>query len=236
MCESFPLETLIPITSFNGRDWESGEIDEHGRPEFNWLIKESFVKEGTLLEKPNYKVIPGELAVALAHREAWMMLLNSDDDVACILEDDVEPTRELIKNGLIASAATMPSDADVLLLTGPDQMFDFGSGIERPQTALDQNGRVIVAYGCSGYLITRQGAERALKATMPMSFHFPRQWWLKAFDGLGMWNTSITPLEERGKMYGVKKALVSLRKEALHSGLTPNGTKPWRVIQNQMMC
>lgn len=230
MVNFFPNEELIRIKGVDCRNWESGSLEVDGRPKWNIDALSNLVNSGIVssMFSPFYKLVPGEVGCALSHAKAWREILSGDDNCAIVLEDDIQPCGEAVSRKL-ENCFSMPADADVMFLSGADKKYDFGFGVVKECIRIDSSGRILSGFGTYGYCITKEGARKALAAQFPMILSVARQWWIRAFDSVEMFDGMCQPLPSRGKAYGMRNALVTVSDMDKFSTMTPTGDKSWRV-------
>lgn len=103
-----------------------------------------------------------ELACLESHRIAWRELLNSPEDSACIVEDDLHIWPGLAT--LTASAAWVPPDAHSVKLDTYLQKVELGE--KQPAVGERQIARLYSRHQSSAaYIVTREGAARYLDLT-----------------------------------------------------------------------
>jgi GR25 family glycosyltransferase involved in LPS biosynthesis len=175
MEKSFEHEKLIRISAIDGMEWAIEDtFDNRGFLVWNLEYRDKFVNEGILLE--NSILPPTHVACNLSHRKAIQEFLNTDDEWAIIMEDDVERSKVYLKDGeLIEKKVVIPSDADMFYLCGtrPDRriyVFDDGQ-VRKTRTLM-------------GYCISRRGAELFLKSTIPMMWLSDYQFPVCCFDSM----------------------------------------------------
>jgi len=175
MEKSFEHEKLIRISAIDGMEWAIEDMfDKRGFPVWNLEYRDKFVNEGILFE--NSILPPTHVACNLSHRKAVQKFLDTDDEWAIIMEDDVERSKAYLKDGeLIEEKVVIPSDADMFYLCGtrPDRriyVFD--------------DGQVRKARTLMGYCISRRGAELFLKLTIPMMWLSDYQFPVCCFDSM----------------------------------------------------
>ena len=230
MHNAFPYDKMERISGVDGRIWESGEYAVTGQPLFKPEIKQKLIDSGDLSEETceDYIVTPGEMAMCLGYKKIWQKIVDEDLSAAIILEDDIQPCGAALNKSL-SDCFEIPDDADTMLLTGPDKMFNI-EGIDMPFTALTATGLVMVAFGSCAYAITNAGARKALSAVTPLKYHLARQWWITSFSNTKMFVDGLEKNEDAGLLYGVRNALVEHSVNATVSEVTKNGGKPWRVL------
>jgi len=213
--------SFIRIEGVDGRQWESGELDAHGRPRWKLGVKEEFKQQGILGKVKVAQLTPCEIACALSHKKAWEYVIENNLERAVILEDDFTLTEKFkgsFKDSVDAQKG-MPADADVMFLFGKDCKASF--------FVLDKKNRIISGQCNAGYIITLEGAKKAIKAQFPMYLPCDVQWWRVAFS------TMDFKLElggvERGNAYAVKKSIITTDPYMNPSTMTPSGIKPWQL-------
>lgn len=113
------------------------------------------------LYKEGHYPLPGEIGCTLSHRECYRRLLNSQEEFALILEDDVRflAREETLVNNLKEIIGKMPDEPYVMTLAShvtyyPESEYQVGKY---------SFCRVYHAWGTCAYLINRKGAERFLR-------------------------------------------------------------------------
>jgi len=225
MRQQFPLEDFVRIEGVDGRTWESDKLDDIQRPTFtpdgvSYLVDQGILSISSLDRWP---LIPCEVGCALGHRKAWEYVVENELEFAIICEDDIVPTPLCGANLQfgVEKLGGMPEDADVLFLTGADtQSYPMRT---------DENGRLLRGWCNYAYVITKKGAERAIRAQFPMYLPCDIQWWACAFEGYEV-NTFVPELEDKGFAYALKEAIVQKSGCGYHTTMTRDGKKPWRAI------
>jgi glycosyl transferase family 25 len=109
----------------------------------------------------------GELGCALSHVEAYRRMVEAQIPEVVILEDDVQPTRDLLS--LLGAADSLPSDADVVNF---DPLFDSGGPTPVGIPLLDGRYRVCTyrrnPYGAACYRIQLKAARKLLDVAYPV--------------------------------------------------------------------
>jgi GR25 family glycosyltransferase involved in LPS biosynthesis len=175
MESSFCGQELLRISAIDGMEWAiDGEFDDRGFSVWKFECRDKLINEGILFE--NSILPPTHVACNLSHRKAIQEFLNTDDEWAIIMEDDVERSKVYLKDGeLIEKKVVIPSDADMFYLCGtrPDRriyVFDDGQ-VRKTRTLM-------------GYCISRRGAELFLKSTIPMMWLSDYQFPVCCFDSM----------------------------------------------------
>lgn len=230
MRKAFRYDRLDRVSAIDGRYWESGDYAKTGQPLFKPETKQQLIDASVVSDKTceDYIITPGEAAMCLGYKKIWQKIIDEDLPAAIVLEDDIQPCGNALDKPL-SECFTMPDDADAMLLTGPDKLFDI-EGIHVPFTALTIEHHVMVAFGSCAYAITNAGARKALEAVTPLRYHLARQWWITAFKNTKMYVNGLTKKDNAGFLYGVPSALVEHSENAKKSDVTASGGKPWRVL------
>lgn len=113
----------------------------------------------------------GEIGCLMSHKKAYEALLKSDANAALILEDDAFFDDRLKE--FLSHLDELPSDLELLLLGHQRQVYEDGFRIESPYSRrfAKQIGKGILrrlvgnGNGGYGYLLTKKGAKKMLKAT-----------------------------------------------------------------------
>lgn len=214
-------DSFIRIEAKDGREWESGEVDRDGRPKWKNGIKKQLREDGILSKIKLMELIPCEVACALSHKKAWEYMIENKIDKAVILEDDFELT-DLFIGSFIDSINNQKGsymDADVVFLSGKDAKYSMFK--------LDKKNKVLSGQCNTGYLITLEGAKKAIHAQFPMSLPCDIQWWRVAFKDIE--RPLLLNVVERGYAYAVKKSIVISSPYNNISTMTPSGKKPWQL-------
>lgn len=109
----------------------------------------------------------GEVATALSHLRAYQRMVDEDLPCALVVEDDIEPTPDLVD--VLGALAGLPPDWDVVTLHSL-----FPSAGPRPLSGPPLTGDFRVCtyahmpYGTQGYLVSRRAAERLLAIGRPI--------------------------------------------------------------------
>jgi glycosyl transferase family 25 len=105
---------------------------------------------------------PGEIACHLSHRKAWQRLVNSGDETALILEDDVVLSPLLAE--VLATPGWIPRDALAIKIECHFQDIVVSRAEREAPGALALARLRSLHYGSAGYIITRRFAERLIAA------------------------------------------------------------------------
>jgi GR25 family glycosyltransferase involved in LPS biosynthesis len=175
MESSFCGQELLRISAIDGMEWAiDGEFDDRGFPVWKFECRDKLINEGMLFD--NSILPPTHVACNLSHRKAIQEFLNTDDEWAIIMEDDVEPYGKLLRNGgTIEDNLIIPDGSDVFYLCGtrPDRricVFDDGQ-IRKIRTLM-------------GYCLSRKAAELFLNSTVPMMWLSDHQFPICCFESL----------------------------------------------------
>jgi len=217
-------DSFIRIEGIDGKEWESEECDSNGRPFWKAGIKRKFKEEGLLSAVKIMQLIPGEVGCALSHRKAWQYIVDNKLESAVILEDDFGLTKEFKGSFLdsIDKQGGLPEDADVLFLSGKDN--------KHSHFKLDKKNRILSGQCNTGYVITLEGAKKAIESQFPMYMACDMQWWRVAFKNIER-PFNIKPDIKRGYAYAVKKSVIVPSEFNNNSTMTPSGKKPWQLPQ-----
>lgn len=172
---SFENESLIRISAIDGMEWAiENEFDNRGFPVWDMLSREKFINDGILFDSSILP--PTHVACNLSHRKAIQEFLNTEDEWAIIMEDDVEPSGKLLREGgIIVDHLVIPDEADIFYLCGirPDR-----------RVSLFEDGQIRKVRTLMGYCISRKAAELFLRSTVPMMWLSDHQFPLCCFNGL----------------------------------------------------
>lgn len=176
MMESFfGSQNLIRISAIDGMDWAiEDELDNRGFPAWDIQSREKLIDDNILFDKSILP--PTHVACNLSHRKAIQEFLNTGDEWAIIMEDDVEPSGKLLRNGgKIEDHLVIPDGADVFYLCGikPDR-----------RVSLFRDGQIRKVRTLMGYCISRKAAELFLSSTIPMMWLSDHQFPICCFNGL----------------------------------------------------
>ena len=115
---------------------------------------------------------PGELGCYASHLSAWRQLLESGEDMALVLEDDVEVSPRL--GQVLQALAALPPRWDMIKLAGrprekPLRRWPLNQWPLPALPGLDASAVSLISYRrvpslTAGYLLSRSGAEWLLKA------------------------------------------------------------------------
>lgn len=222
----FPSEKLIRIDAIDGREWESGECDDTGKPQFKEGVALRLYLRGIFGKSSRdiYPWIPAEVGCAMSHIKVWDYIIENKIERAIILEDDAEPTVHLSSTiqESVESQLGVPEDADVIFLDGADN--EYGS------VSIDDENKLKGGFGNTGYVITLRGAKTSRRAQLPMYFPCDIQWWARAFKGIDIYIN--TPLAEMGKIqaYAMTNGVVDINSNTWTTTMTPHGKKPWKML------
>jgi hypothetical protein len=175
MEKSFEHEKLIRISAIDGMEWAIEDtFDNRGFPVWNLEYRDKFVNEEILFE--NSILPPTHVACNLSHRKAIKEFLNTDDEWAVIMEDDVEPYGKLLRNGgIIEDYLTIYDGLDVFYLCGtrPDRRI-----------CVFNDGQIRKIRTLMGYCLSRKAAELFLNSTVPMMWLSDHQFPICCFESL----------------------------------------------------
>jgi len=221
----FPDEDLVRIAGVDGRIWQDGDrVSQRGRPLWKEGMKKSLQDTGVLGEPSMFPLIPAEVGCALGHKKAWEHIIRNNIKCAIVLEDDIEPTG--LYNGSLQDSLQeqlpMPSDADVVFLTGEDS--------EQCLVQTDKKSRLLFGQCNFGYVITLKGAMTALMAQFPMYMPCDFQWWALAFKGIGIYIAVSDSGIDKGYAYAVDKSIIKISDLGMVTTMTNSGEKPWRRV------
>jgi hypothetical protein len=77
-------------------------------------------------------------------------------------------------------------------------------------------------------MITPQGAQVAVDASLPLVLPCDMQWWMRAFQGYVMQVPMPFPDLPKISAYAMPMAVVKHAENALKSTFTEDGVKPWK--------
>jgi GR25 family glycosyltransferase involved in LPS biosynthesis len=220
------MRQLIPefvrIEGVDGRQWQVPGEDPSGRPIWSFPAVEELKDDGILGDSHWYPLIPTEVGCALGHREAWQYIVDNALPFAVVLEDDIDLTpafKGTFKESVEAQGG-LPEGAEVLFLQGRDAIY--------PCMTADEQGRLVDGGGNYGYVITLEGAKKALRAQFPMYYPCDVQWWAVCFEGFSLDLSHLIPGIQKSPAYVVEHAIVKIALIGNHSTMTENGEKPWK--------
>lgn len=130
-------------------------------------------------ERYNYDLTMGEIACYMSHRKAWQKLLDSEDNAAIILEDDIvlDPLFAQLQKPVAALADSRFAQWDLIKLAQPFR--------PKESQPLETFGEFqLVDYekppmGACAYLVSRQGAKKLLSRVpffRPVDVDMQWQW------------------------------------------------------------
>lgn len=173
MMESFfGSQELIRISAIDGMEWAvENKFDDRGFPVWNLEHRDELVKDGILFE--NSILPPTHVACNLSHRKAIEEFLKTDEEWSVIMEDDVEPYKNI--EDMFVKHLNIPDGADFFYLCGtrPDRkisVFDDGQ-VKKVRTLM-------------GYCLSRKAAELFLGSTIPMMWLSDHQFPVCCFESL----------------------------------------------------
>ena len=118
----------------------------------------------------------GGVGCYLSHTSVWKKFLDSGDSYAMILEDDA-----ILYNGFLSDfqqamrdTTLLPQMPDVWFFNVPTPLYYEYKGKPYPTTVKEQNLGPWVSKTCSpftGYLLSRNGAEKLLETAFPIDMH-----------------------------------------------------------------
>ena len=145
----------FPYERVNAIDGKLISLEEYKKicvPLKNWL-KMSWPQELTHTE----------LACYLSHMKCWESLINSEENYACILEDDVKLEKDFRK--FVSNELWIPQNIHVLQIHNALNIKKFyyndsvnieeGTALIRPFWPYP--------FGCQGYIISREAAQKAVR-------------------------------------------------------------------------
>lgn len=114
-----------------------------------------------IFEGNDYNMRAGIVGCALTHINLYIDLLNSQDNIYCIFEDDIEVT-ELFKDRFIFILKNIPSDWDICFLGyTPKITSDSNEDFRIIKTNTSQS--ICLSYGGTfGYMINKNGCSKLL--------------------------------------------------------------------------
>jgi GR25 family glycosyltransferase involved in LPS biosynthesis len=118
----------------------------------------------------------GGVGCYLSHTSVWKKFLDSGDSYAMVLEDDA-----ILYNGFLSDfqqamrdTTLLPQMPDVWFFNVPTPLYYEYKGKPYPTTVKEQNLGPWVTKTCSpftGYLLSRNGAEKLLETAFPIDMH-----------------------------------------------------------------
>jgi len=222
------MRQLLPeftrIEGVDGRQWQTEGEDNTGRPLWSFPATEELKDAGIMGDAHWFPLIPTEIGCALGHRAAWQHIVDNELSHAVVLEDDSALTKFFCGTfkESVEQQGGFPEDADALFLQGKDAVY--------PTMTTNAEGRLFYGGGNYGYVITLEGAKKALQAQFPMFYPCDVQWWAVAFEGYKQDMSGIVPGVKKGYAYVVNNAIVEIALIGEKSTMTEDGTKPWRRV------
>ena len=133
----------------------------------NNLINKNIVKKQWILDtNSNKKYIKpynkGRVACHLGHIEILRKFLKSDNSFAIIFEDDIKFNTKLIQNKIDTIINSIPNNTDIVYLS---YCFEYCEKIKKYNEILNYGYRPLCRHF---YLVTKSGAEKIIKYTLPM--------------------------------------------------------------------
>jgi GR25 family glycosyltransferase involved in LPS biosynthesis len=214
----FKGKKLNKIEAIDGLQFSSKKIDNQNRYQWDPVILKKFIQKKILNNSYNryYDLMPTELGCNLSHLKAVKSFLTTDLNYAIIIEDDVEPVKDL-------SSIEIPDDADFFYLVGPEHP---GNRIQ-----LYNDNQVKWARTLMGYILSRKAGELILKAVKTHYYQTDWQIPFRLFQSFSGVLKSKLPPEweelERFKAYSPDKSLIIHSEYAKISTFTASGRKCW---------
>ena len=178
--------SFVRIPAINGRALSDQQISEITYPYNHYESRVRFTRELT----------KGEVGCFLSHRKCWERLLESDEQWALIMEDDIQISS--LAPSYMLSAEWVPSGIDICQLSCGKASLE---GTIRKEFHKVDNALSLVApltpapVGCMCYLISRNAARLALnlskKLPAPVD-DFLFTLWFDIANTFVVWRTSPT--------------------------------------------
>lgn len=197
MQKAFPGEKLTRIPGIDGFELSDMELTIGNRPSLGKDHRIRLAEKGIIPRPEAAGLTAGDVGCALGHIEAWKYIVENNIKKCIVLEDDVVPTKEY--KGSFETSFKFPKDADVLFLQGADSPIG--------KWELDEKGRIIKGACNYGYMITKKGAEKAIRAQLPIIWPCDQQWWFKAFKTC--YPEYKGKLEDAGDAYSLAKGVIT---------------------------
>jgi len=150
---------------------------------------------------PDATLTAAETACLRSHRACWQKLLDSNEDFAVILEDDVVISPRLA--GFLAAPERWPGDADVIRLETYRQLAYISTRFVTASAGIRLHRLLTGQYGAGGYVIGRACAERLLCENQPARLPVDTMIYAHAkpgADGLRIYQ-AVPALCIQGKVY-----------------------------------
>jgi glycosyl transferase family 25 len=150
---------------------------------------------------PDATLTAAETACHRSHRACWQKLLDSNEDFAVILEDDLVISPRLA--GFLAAPERWPGDADVIRLETYRQLAYLSTRFVTASAGIRLHRLLTEQYGAGGYVISRTCAERLLGEIQPARVPVDVMIYAKAkpgADGLCIYQ-AVPALCIQGKVY-----------------------------------
>lgn len=219
MVKAFPDDDLIRVEGVDGWEYSDGTFNRKSSPNWKDAERVNYVNQGVL--HPGSRLSPAAVGCNLGHRRALETFLQTKDEWAMILEDDVEPTGDRP-----LSTTNVPRGCDMLYLCGADHPGD--------RVRLTKDGEIYLSRTLMGYAINRRAARLGLAAMFPMVYLFDFQISVCCFASLTnlneKWNRigGVPIMKKRFVARGIKKGgYIRHSEHAKKTTFTENGRHDW---------
>jgi len=205
MKKLFPNDELEFFKAVDGEQWSNGKFDENKRQAWDEKKKQALIKKGILsADAFAFKrfLTPNQFALVCSTMAVYKKMLTENIDKAVILEDDVE----LVDSSKsLLDQIDMPEKADIYFLTGDDSPGQI--------MYTRKDGQIINGRCNFGYVITNEGAEKALSNMMPVQLAGDSGLWylfnkIRWLTPKGILNKNILAA------YAPKKAIIKTNKNS----------------------
>lgn len=137
----------------------------------------------------------GEIGCFLSHRKCWERLLESNEDWALVMEDDITISHLAYK--YLLNSSWIPNDVQICQISCLEPLQKGRIGIERP---IDSTLSIVTpksptSLGTQAYLISRSFALRALELSIKLPApvdNFMFSPWFDLYHEFTLWKTSPT--------------------------------------------
>ena len=206
--------------AIDGWTFTNGELDHFTRPIWNEDKRQTLIDMGDLHEES--KLTPIEWSCSQSHIEVWKAFLRSNKDLLWCSEDDIEPIGYL-KHNLLEDVFIMPDNCDILYLFSPKH--------KGHRIFLYKDSTVKFCRSHMSYIMTRKGAEQAIKAMRPIVFMSDTQVFMRIGKSIKQQfikgAVKNLPVLEQVNMCGMFNPIVQHNKFAIRTTFTKNGRKDY---------
>ena len=109
-----------------------------------------------LVTEENFIDSDGAMGCFASHYNAWKMIIESEDEIALVLEDDVNFKPEF-ETSLKTISESTPENFDILFIGGTYEGGAYSLGIYKPEFAMKN------AFTTEAYIISKSGAAKLIE-------------------------------------------------------------------------